>query len=128
VKIRDGQVANRPIYIALAVTCDGERDILGMWAGEHGDGEGAKYWLRVLTEIKNRGVNDCCILVCDGLEGLPQAVEATWPQTIVQTSSVHTRVRRDRLAGHRTTGGGPVQTRAFEALMQTGPSWWRRAA
>jgi putative transposase len=89
VKIRDGQVANRPIYIALAVNCDGERDILGLWAGEHGDGEGAKYWLRVLTEIKNRGVNDCCILVCDGLKGLPQAVEATWPQTIVQTCIVH---------------------------------------
>jgi transposase-like protein len=89
VKIRDGQVANRPIYIALAVNCDGERDILGLWAGEHGDGEGAKYWLRVLTEIKNRGVNDCCILVCDGLNGLPQAVEATWPQTIVQTCIVH---------------------------------------
>jgi putative transposase len=71
VKIRDGQVANRPIYIALAVTCDGERDILGLGAGEHGDGEGAKYWLRVLTEIKNRGVNDCLILVCDGPVGPP---------------------------------------------------------
>jgi putative transposase len=89
VKIRDGQVANRPIYIALAVTVDGERDILGLWAGEHGDGEGAKYWLRVLSEIKNRGVGDCCILVCDGLKGLPDAVEAVWPATIVQTCIVH---------------------------------------
>jgi len=59
VKIRDGQVANRPIYVALAVTSEGTRDILGLWAGEHGDGEGAKYWLRVLTEIKNRGTTDC---------------------------------------------------------------------
>ena len=50
VKIREGQVANRPIYLALGVTADGERDVLGLWAGEHGDGEGAKYWLRVLTE------------------------------------------------------------------------------
>ena len=58
VKIREGQVANRPIYLALGVTVDGERDMLGLWAGEHGDGEGAKYWLRVLTEIKNRGVRD----------------------------------------------------------------------
>src|SRR5262249_47422703 len=58
VKIRDGQVANRPIYVALAVTADGERDILGLWAEKHGDGEGAKYWLRVLTEIKNRGTRD----------------------------------------------------------------------
>lgn len=89
VKIRDGQVANRPIYVALAVTVDGTRDILGLWAGEHGDGEGAKYWLRVLTEIKNRGVADCCIVVCDGLKGLPDAVAAVWPQTIVQTCIVH---------------------------------------
>jgi putative transposase len=55
VKIRDGNVANRPIYVALAVTVEGHRDILGLWAGEHGDGEGAKYWMRVLSEIKNRG-------------------------------------------------------------------------
>jgi putative transposase len=89
VKIREGQVANRPIYIALAVTTEGTRDILGLWAGEHGDGEGAKFWLRVLTEIKNRGVNDVLMLVCDGLKGLPQAVEAVWPQTVVQTCVVH---------------------------------------
>ncbi|MFC0628804.1 IS256 family transposase [Kribbella deserti] len=89
VKIRDGQVANRPIYIALAVTVDGTRDILGLWAGEHGDGEGAKYWLRVLTEIKNRGVNDVCIVVCDGLKGLPDAVTTVWPPAIVQTCIVH---------------------------------------
>jgi putative transposase len=72
VKIRDGQVANQPIYVALAVTVDGERDILGLWAGD--GGEGAKYWLHVLTEIKNRGTKDCCILVCDGLSGLAEAV------------------------------------------------------
>jgi transposase-like protein len=89
VKIRDGQVANRPIYVALAVTVDGTRDILGLWAGEHGEGEGAKYWLRVLTEIKNRGVADCCIVVCDGLRGLPDAVATVWPQTVVQTCIVH---------------------------------------
>jgi putative transposase len=89
VKIRDGQVANRPIYVALAVTVDGTRDILGLWAGEHGDGEGAKYWLRVLTEIKNRGVADCCIVVCDGLKGLPDAVATVWPQIVVQTCIVH---------------------------------------
>src|SRR5438067_3052806 len=69
VKIREGQVANRPIYLALGVTVDGERDVLGLRAGEHGDGEGAKYWLRVCSEIKNRGVRDVCMLVCDGLKG-----------------------------------------------------------
>jgi putative transposase len=89
VKIREGQVANRPIYLALGVTVDGERDILGLWAGEHGDGEGAKFWLRVLAEIKNRGVRDVCMLVCDGLKGLPDAVSAVWEKTIVQTCIVH---------------------------------------
>jgi transposase-like protein len=89
VKIRDGNVANRPIYVALAVTCEGTRDILGLWAGEHGDGEGAKYWMRVLSEIKKRGTRDCLIVVCDGLKGLPEAVTTVWPQTIVQTCIVH---------------------------------------
>jgi putative transposase len=89
VKIREGQVANRPIYVALAVTVDGTRDVLGLWAGEHGDGEGAKFWLRVLSEIKNRGTADTCIVVCDGLKGLPDAVAQVWPQTIVQTCIVH---------------------------------------
>jgi transposase-like protein len=89
VKIREGNVANRPIYVALAVTVEGTRDILGLWAGEHGDGEGAKYWMRVLSEIKNRGVGDVCIVVCDGLKGLPDAVGQVWPRTIVQTCIVH---------------------------------------
>ncbi len=87
VKVRDGQVANRPIYVALAVTVDGNRDILGLWAGD--GGEGAKYWQQVLTEVKNRGVTDVLMLVCDGLKGLPESVGNVWPQTIVQTSSVH---------------------------------------
>jgi len=89
VKIREGNVANRPIYVALGVTVNGERDILGLWAGEHGDGEGAKYWLRILTEIKNRGVQDVLMVVCDGLKGLPDAVNAVWDKTIVQTCIVH---------------------------------------
>ena len=89
VKIRDGNVANRPIYIALAVTVDGTRDVLGLWAGEHGDGEGSKYWLRVLSEIKNRGTQEVCIVVCDGLKGLPSAIETVWPQAITQTCVIH---------------------------------------
>jgi putative transposase len=87
VKIRDGQVANRPIYVAVAVSTDGERDILGIWAGD--GGEGAKYWLHVLTELKNRGVGDACLVVCDGLVGLPEAVGAVWPQAVVQNCVVH---------------------------------------
>lgn len=81
VKIRDGQVANRPIYVALAVTAEGNRDILGLWAGD--GGEGAKYWLQVLTEIKNRGTEDVLMVVCDGLQGLPDSVAAVWPETVV---------------------------------------------
>jgi len=87
VKIRDGKVANRPIYLALGVTVEGHRDILGIWAGD--GGEGAKYWLQVFTEIKNRGVEDILMLVCDGLKGLPDAVETVWPATIVQTCIIH---------------------------------------
>jgi len=87
VKIRDGQVANRPIYVALAVTVDGGRDILGLWAGD--GGEGAKYWLRVLSELKNRGAGDVCMVVCDGLKGLPDAIAEVWPQAVVQTCIVH---------------------------------------
>jgi transposase-like protein len=87
VKIREGQVANKPVYVAIGVSVDGERDILGLWVGD--GGEGAKYWLRVLTEIKNRGVADCCIVVCDGLTGLPDAISAVWPQAITQTCVIH---------------------------------------
>jgi putative transposase len=87
VKVRDGQVANRPIYVAVGVTVDGERDILGLWAGQ--GGEGAKYWLQVLTEIKNRGTEDVCIVVCDGLTGLPDAIGAVWPRAITQTCVLH---------------------------------------
>ena len=74
VKIREGQVANRPIYVALAVTVEGTRDVLGLWAGEHGDGDGAKFWLRVLSEIKNCGTRDCLGAVCDGLKGSRDAI------------------------------------------------------
>ena len=88
VKVRDGQVSNRPVYAAIGVSCGGERDILGLWIGD-GDGEGAKFWLQVLTELRNRGVEDVCILVCDGLKGLPQSVEAVWPRTVVQTCVIH---------------------------------------
>ncbi|WP_157129605.1 IS256 family transposase, partial [Nocardia amamiensis] len=87
VMIRDGKVANRPIYVALAVTVDGTRDILGLWAGD--GGEGAKFWFQILTELRNRGVADVCMLVCDGLKGLPEAIGEVWPQAVVQTCVVH---------------------------------------
>ena len=87
VKVRDGQVTNRPMYVAIGVTVNGERDILGIWAGE--GGEGAKFWLSVLTEIKNRGVADVCIVVCDGLKGLPEAINTVWKLAVVQTCIIH---------------------------------------
>ncbi|ORW73538.1 IS256 family transposase, partial [Mycobacterium sherrisii] len=87
VKIRDGQVTNRPVYVAIGVTCTGERDILGLWAGD--GGEGAKFWLSVLTEIKNRGTADVCIVVCDGLKGLPEAVNTVWDRAVIQTCVIH---------------------------------------
>lgn len=87
VKIRDGQVANRPIYVVLGVNLDGERDVLGLWVGQ--GGEGAKYWLSVLTEVKNRGVDDVFIVCCDGLNGLPESISSTWPRADVQTCVVH---------------------------------------
>jgi putative transposase len=88
VKIRDGQVANRPVYVVLGVNLDGERDVLGMWVGPTG-GEGAKFWLSVLTELRNRGIADAFIVCCDGLKGLPEAIRATWPAADVQTCVVH---------------------------------------
>lgn len=87
VKVRDGQVTNRPFYVVIGVTTAGERDILGIWAGD--GGEGAKYWLAVLTEIKNRGVQDVCIVVCDGLKGLPESITTTWELAQVQTCVIH---------------------------------------
>jgi transposase-like protein len=99
VKIRDGQVANRPVYTAIGVTVDGKREILGLWVGS--GGEGAKYWLQVLTEIKNRGVDDVCIVVCDGLKGLPESIEATWPLAVVQTCVLHLIRNTFRLASRR---------------------------
>jgi transposase-like protein len=87
IKVRDGQVRNKPFYVVLGVTVNGERDILGIWAGD--GGEGAKYWLGVLTEIKNRGVEDVCIAVCDGLKGLPEAITTVWEEATVQTCVIH---------------------------------------
>ena len=87
VKVRDGQVANRPFYAAIGVTLDGDKDILGLWAGS--GGEGAKFWMSVLTDLRNRGVKDVFFLVCDGLKGLPEVVSNVWPRTVVQTCIIH---------------------------------------
>lgn len=88
VKVRDGQVRNRPFYAAIGVDLNGCKDVLGMWAGD-GDGESAKYWMAVLTELRNRGVQDVFFVVCDGLKGLPDSVNAVFPLATVQTCIIH---------------------------------------
>jgi transposase-like protein len=134
VKIRDGAVANRPIYVALAVTAEGRREILGLWAGD--GGEGAKHWLHVLTEIKNRGVGDVLMLVCDGLKGLPEAVETVWPQTIVQTCVVHLLRNSFRYAARQDWGKiagllkpvytAPTEEAALDRFAEFADAWDRK--
>ena len=86
-KVRDaGTVKNKAAHLAVGVDLDGKKEVLGIWV-EHT--EGAKFWLRVMNDLKARGVEDVLIVVCDGLVGLPAAVEAVWPQTVVQTCIVH---------------------------------------
>jgi transposase-like protein len=134
VKIRDGQVANRPVYVALAVTCEGHRDILGLWAGQ--GGEGAKYWLHVLTELKNRGVADVLMVVCDGLSGLPDAINTVWPQTVVQTCIVHLLRNSFRYAGRQHWDAiakalkpvytAPTESAAMERFLEFSEAWGGR--
>jgi len=88
IKIRDGTVTNRTVYVAMGINMDGERDILGLWVGPTG-GESAKFWLGVLSELKNRGVEDVLMLCCDGLKGLPDSAKAVWPLVDVQLCVVH---------------------------------------
>ena len=88
VKVRDGQVGNQPFYAAIGVDLAGHRDVLGLWPG-NGRGESAKFWMNVLTDLKNRGVADVFFIVCDGLTGLPDSVNTVFKHTIVQTCIVH---------------------------------------
>ena len=99
VKVRDGQVANRPFYAAIGVSLAGERDILGLWAGQ--GGEGAKFWMSVLTDLRNRGVRDAFFVVCDGLKGLSEVVTNVWPEAIVQTCIIHLIRNTFRLTSRR---------------------------
>ena len=87
VKIRDeGLVGNKAVYLAIGVTCAGAKEILGLWIEQT---EGAKFWMRVMTEIRGRGTTDILIAVVDGLKGFPEAITAVFPQTVVQTCIVH---------------------------------------
>lgn len=131
VKVRDGKVANRPIYVALAVTADGTRDILGLWAGD--GGEGAKFWLQVCTELRNRGVEDVLMAVCDGLKGLPDAINEVWPRTVVQTCVIHllrasfryaSRAHWDAIArALKPVYTAPTEAAALERFLEFAETW-----
>lgn len=123
-KVRDqGSVKNKAAHLAVGVGIDGKKEVLGIWV-EHT--EGAKFWLRVMNDLKSRGVDDVLIVVCDGLTGLPAAVEAVWPQALVQTCIVHlTRASlrwvnykdRKRVAAQlRLIYGAPTEQAARDAL------------
>jgi len=87
VKMRDeGTVRNKAVYLAIGVTPEGRKDVLGIWIEQT---EGAKFWLRVMTEIKSRGVNDILIAIVDGLKGFPEAINAVFAETQIQTCIVH---------------------------------------
>lgn len=87
VKVRDsGHVLNKAVYLAIGITMDGVKEVLGMWVAQN---EGAKFWLQVVTELKNRGVQDIFIACVDGLKGFPEAIETVFPQTQVQLCLVH---------------------------------------
>jgi putative transposase len=118
----------------LGVAVDGERDLLGLWAGD--GGEGAKYWLQVLTELKHRGVADGCIVVGDGLTGLPDAIATVWPQAVTPTWIVHLLRNSFRYASRRDWAAiakdlRPIDTAsteaaALEALAAFAAAWEAR--
>jgi putative transposase len=123
VKIRDGVVTNRAVYLAIGVDCEGDKQVLGLWVGPT-TGESAKFWLSVLSELKARGVADACIVCCDGLTGLPDAIGAVWPQATVQLCVVHLIRASLRYASRKywvplTRDLRPVYTASDEAAAAT---------
>ena len=134
VKIRDGgTVRNKAVYLALGIAADGNKDVLGLWIEES---EGAKFWLRVFNELRNRGVNDILIAVVDGLRGFPEAIQAAFPEAQIQTCIVHLvrnslshvswKDRQALAAALRPIYQAPDELRAEAALtaLETGP-WGR---
>lgn len=86
VKVREGAVRVKAVYLAIGVTMTGEKEVLGLWLAQT---EGAKFWLQVVTELRNRGVQDIFIACVDGLKGFPEAIEAVFPRAAVQLCVVH---------------------------------------
>jgi transposase-like protein len=127
---QDGPVKNKAVYLALAINLEGEKELLGLWISEN---EGAKFWLSVFSELRNRGVQDCFITCVDGLSGLPEAIETVFPEAQVQLCIVH-KVRsslkyvpwKDRKAvakDLRAIYGAATLNEAEEALKIFGECW-----
>ena len=126
VKVRDTQVANRPVYVAIGVNMDGQRDVLGLWLGPTG-GEGAKQWATMLTDLRNRGLLDALVVCCDGLKGLPDAIRMTWPDATVQTCVVHLVRNSLRYASKKHWGQITRQMRAIYEASTVGAAETRFA-
>jgi putative transposase len=130
-KVRDhGRVVNKAVYLALGVRLDGTKDLLGLWISEN---EGAKFWLSVVTELKNRGVQDIFIACVDGLKGFPEAIEAVFPKTQVQLCIVHLvrhslnyvswKQRQDMAADLKTIYGAATAEDARQCLGAFAAKW-----
>lgn len=131
ISVRDGaQVRKKAIYLALGVTLEGAREVLGLWAEET---EGARFWLGVLTDLRNRGLEDVFFVCCDGLTGFPQAIETAFPKAIVQTCIVHMIRASLRYVGHddkravvaglKTIYGADTEAAAQSALEAFTQTW-----
>lgn len=131
VKVRDeGQVQRKAVYLALGVNLDGEKELLGLWIAQT---EGAKFWLQVLTELQNRGVEDILICCVDGLVGFPEAIETVYPQTLVQLCIVHMvrnslrfvnwKDRKAVAADLRTIYRAPTEAAGRDALSAFAEKW-----
>jgi putative transposase len=130
-KVRDsGHVKNKAIYLAIGVTMEGLKEVLGLWIAQT---EGAKFWLQVVTELKNRGVRDILIACVDGLKGFPEAIESTFPQTVVQLCIVHLvrhslnyvswKQRKEVADGLKTIYTAATETEAEQRLTEFGAKW-----
>ena len=125
VKIRDeGVVKNKAVYLAIGMRCSGHKEILGLWIEQT---EGAKFWLRVMSEIRNRGTGDILIAVVDGLKGFPEAISAVFPDTVVQTCIVHL-IRYTRCSSPRGRSAKPLPPRSSPSTRPIVPSWPSAAA
>ncbi|MBF8179815.1 MAG: IS256 family transposase [Pseudomonadota bacterium] len=133
-KIRDeGTVKNKAVYLALGIRADGRKEVLGLWIEQT---EGAKFWLKVFNELKNRGLQDVLIAVVDGLRGFPEAIEAVYPQAQVQTCIVHLirnslslaswQERKELAAALKPIYQAPTEEAAAGALQEFAQSNWGR--